>query len=84
MFDACGGVLICIGFYQSIDMNSGIEPIGIHVFDGDTADKTYEERSIIVQKNIGQMEEIWKSANLGIWTSGNRKFGTQKNQKEIK
>ena len=52
-----------IGFYQSIDMNSGIEPIGIHVFDGDTADKTYEERSIIVQKNIGQMEEIWKSAN---------------------
>ena len=33
------------------------------VFDGDTADKTYEERSIIVQKNIGQMEEIWKSAN---------------------
>ena len=53
-----------VQFYQAIDKTIGVEPMGIHVFDGETLYiPDFEQRSQIVQKNIEKMEEIWKSAS---------------------
>lgn len=51
-------------FYQSIDDTDGLSPIGVHVFDGETLYiPNFQERSLIVKRNIGLMEEIWCAAN---------------------
>ena len=53
-----------IKFYKLIDETLGIEPIGIHVFDGETLYiPDFEQRSRIVGKNILRMEEIWESVS---------------------
>jgi len=67
-----------IQFYQAIDKAQGIEPMGIHVFDGETLYiPDFEQRSVMVRKNICKMEEIWESARYsGIQVKDNLAGGS--------